>query len=197
MDIENEKYSSAIEHIDTIIADIDDHIKKKKDFTAFVLLALGIEFLGNFFDNNPFDMGGQSEIRYGHALKNLFPDWYKNNQTFMYKEFRGPLVHQYRTGDNIYLTSVCKNTAKLEDHRTTRDNKRIFVVEQLFNDFKSAADKLKNIAKKPNYQAKDKSTSSYAGITILTIKDDENSSNRFLPVSGTPYTYKTDDDKKK
>jgi hypothetical protein len=169
--METEKYSSSVQHIDTIIADIDYQITSKKDFVAFVLIALGIEFLGNFFDTNPYDMKGESETRYGNALSNLFPDWYKNNQTWMYKEFRGPLIHQYRTGDEIYLTSVCKNNAKLTDHLKKIDNKRIFVVETLFADFKKAADRLKNITQKTNYTGHNKLTEKYSGIKRLIVPE--------------------------
>jgi hypothetical protein len=147
MEIEKLSYTTSIKHVDTIIADIEDHIKNKQDFVAFILIALGIEFLGAFFDDKDFDNFGQSEARFKNSVSNLFKDvWYKNNSNWLFEVFRGPLIHQYRAGDKILLTSVCKNNAPISDHLRIVNNKRVFVLEKLFEDFKLAASRLKNIA---------------------------------------------------
>lgn len=56
------------------------------------------------------------------------------------------MIHQYRTGDKILLTSVCKNNAPITDHLKLAEDKRVLILEQLFEDFKLAASKLKNTA---------------------------------------------------
>lgn len=80
MEIEKKSFTTSIQHVDTIIADIEDHIKNKQDFVAFILIALGIEFLGAFYDDKDFNDFGQSETRFKNSISNLFKnDWYKNN----------------------------------------------------------------------------------------------------------------------
>lgn len=147
MKIEKKNYTTSIQHIDTIIADIEDHIQYNQDFVAFILIALGIEFLGSFFDDKEFNDFGQSKIRFKNAISNLFKNnWYKNNSDWLFEDFRGPLIHQYRTGHTLLLTSVCKNKAPISDHLKLAGNKRIFILQQLFEDFKLAGNKLKNIS---------------------------------------------------
>jgi len=143
------KTNSGLEHLDIIIADLDSLISNKQDFIAFIIIALGIEFMGNFYDGKDFNDFGQSDTRFKNALSNLFKNkWYKNNSDWMFKNLRGPLIHQYRPGDTILLTSFCKNKAGLELHLTTVHEKRVFVLEQLVIDFKLAVQMLKNEFKK-------------------------------------------------
>ena len=139
------KLNTTIEHIETIKNNIQSLIDKKEDFTAFIIIALGIEFLGCFYDNKPFDEKGQSENRFKKGVGLFNKSWYKQNQKWMYKHFRGPLVHQFWTGSEMVLTSYCKNNAPKEAHlKQDENNKRIFIVEEIFEDFKIAANNLKN-----------------------------------------------------
>ncbi len=144
-----EKQTNAIEHIDLIIADIKDHIEKKSDFVGFILVALGIEYLGCFSDEKPFTDYGQSEIRFKNGLKFFKNKWYANNSQWLFETFRGPLIHQYRIGTNLVLTSKCKNQAELSLHLQKQEGSRVFVLEQLFEDYKNAVIKFKNEAAKP------------------------------------------------
>ena len=105
--------------------------------------------MGSFYDEKGFNDFGQSDKRFKNALTNLFKNkWYNNNSDWIFKNFRGPLIHQYRPGDAILLTSNCKNGADLKMHLKVVDGKRLFVLEQLFNDFKLAVNKFKNEIKK-------------------------------------------------
>jgi len=143
--------NSGLDHLDIIIADIDSLITNKHDFVAFIIIALGIEFIGNFYDGDDFADFGQSDTRFKTGLTKFFKNnWYKNHSDWLFKNFRGPLIHQYRPSDTILLTSYCKNKASLKLHLTVVDGKTIFVLEQLFSDFKTAIKKLKNDLKKPS-----------------------------------------------
>ena len=143
------KTNSGLEQLDIIIADIESLISYKQDFIAFLIIALGIEFMGSFYDEKDFNEFGQSETRFKNALSNLFKNlWYKNNSDWMFKNFRGPLIHQYRPGDTILLTSFCKNKADSCLHLSSVNGKNIFVLEQLLIDFKLAVQRLKNELKK-------------------------------------------------
>jgi hypothetical protein len=141
--------STAIEHVDIIIADIQDHIDKKSDFVGFILVALGIEYLGCFLDEKPFTDFGQSEIRFKNGLKFFKNPWYKNNSNWLFETFRGPLIHQYRIGPGLLITSNCKNQANLSLHLQEFEGNRIFVLEQLFEDYKQAVTRFKNEVAKP------------------------------------------------
>jgi len=167
--------NSGLEHLDIIIADIDSLISNKQDFLAFIIIALGIEFTGNFYDGKDFNDFGQSEIRFKNGVSNLFKNkWYKNHTVWMFKDFRGPLIHQYRPGDTILLTSYCKNKAALDLHLTTVDGKTVFVLEQLFIDFKYAVQKLKNEFSKPsNSLNKEKINGDFMAIIEINLSEED------------------------
>lgn len=170
---------TSVEHIDTIIDQINSLILKKEDFTAFILIALGIEYLGNFFDSEEIFKLGQSKKRFKEGVK-LFPsDWYSNHDVWLYENFRGPLVHQLWTGTEIALTSNCNHDAPLSHHLKKEDGKVIFILEKLFEDFKSAAHKLKNNSRKDNRLNKVKFNQTYS--EILEIEMDGIS----IPCSGS------------
>ncbi len=138
--------STALEHVDIIIADIHDHIDKKSDFVGFILISLGIEYLGCFLDEKPFSDFGQSKSRFKNGLSFFKNNWYKNNSEWLFESFRGPLVHQYRIGAGLLITSNCKNGADLNLHLREYQNNKIFVLEQLFEDYKQAVKKFKHEA---------------------------------------------------
>jgi hypothetical protein len=150
-------------------------IATKNDFIGFIIIALGIEFLGSFYDEKDFNDFGQSDKRFKNALTNLFKNkWYNNNSDWVFKNFRGPLIHQYRPGDAILLTSYYKNGAELKLHLETVDGKRIFVLEQLFADFKLAIQKFKNeIKKTSNSLNKAKINGEFMSIVEINISDQD------------------------
>ena len=189
------KTNSALEHLDIIIADVQNLIDNKQDFIGFLIIALGIEFMGSFYDEKDFNDFGQSETRFKNALSNLFKDQrYRNKKDWLFKQFRGPLIHQYRPGDEIQLTSKCKNDAPLDLHWKPSDLKIVFVLEQLFDDFKTAVQKLKNeIEKASNSLNKEKINGGYMGIKEIHILPEDNISGntRFIPSSGTTNSHIT------
>jgi hypothetical protein len=169
------KEFSPLDHIHNLTGDAERLIAAKEDFVAFIVLALGTEFLGSFYDADDFNKYGNSETRFKNALKNLFKNnWYNNNLTWMYEQFRGPLVHQYRMGPEIALTSVCKNNAPLDHHLKMEATKRIFILEQYFADFKAALKSLENLVEKKNNSLnKDKLEQEY--MKIVQIEKDNKS----------------------
>lgn len=175
MNTKIKKENSGLQHLDIIIADIENLVTAKSDFIGFVIIALGIEFMGSFFDEKSFNDFGQSDRRFKNALANLFKNkWYHNNSDWVFRNFRGPLIHQYRPGDSILLTSHCKNGADLKLHLQTADGKRIFVLEQLFSDFKQAVQKFKNeIKKTSNSLNKEKINDGFMSIIEIGILDQD------------------------
>ncbi len=141
--------NNAIQHFSNIENEIAKLIETKNDFTAFVILALGIEFIGVFLDGKDFD-AGKSEFRFTNGLDEFKNKWYHTNRKLVFKHFRGPLVHQLRPSDQIILTSICKNNANPEEHLKKTDETYTFVLEVLFQDFKEAVTRLKTKLSKKN-----------------------------------------------
>lgn len=153
---EHQENTIAQEHINLINENIQCLINSKLDFHAFIILSIGIEFIGAFTDSFDFNEFGESKSRFKNAFDHWFSNgWYKEHKGWIYENLRGPLVHQYRAGKEILLTSKCKNGVDLSLHLTDSDGKTIFVLEQLFEDFKSACDKLKREFEKEDNPYKD------------------------------------------
>ena len=96
--------------------------------------------------------------------KTQYQSGYRDCLKWLYKYLRGPLIHQYRTGENIYLTSVCKNKAPLSEHLKKKDDRLILVLEQFFSDFKNAAISFSNLVNKNNSLNKQKLQQEYSSI---------------------------------
>jgi hypothetical protein len=144
-----------------------------------------------------FNDFGQSDTRFNNALSNLFRNqWYKNNSDWLFKNLRGPLIHQYRPGDPILLTSYCKNKVDLNLHLTDVDGKKVFVLERLFSDFKLAAQKLKNEVKKPsNSLNKRKINNEFMAIVEINISSEDEifGKTSFFPESSGTTSLKIDE----
>lgn len=160
------KKFNATEQVDILENDIAACIQNKQYFVGFVLVALGIEYLGALLDDKEFFELGQSEKRFCKALKELFKnEWYGKNSDFLFKEFRGALLHQYRPGKNVELTH-----GDISKHLTKKEEVVSFVIEQFFADFKLA----KNVylKKKDTGQAnKKKSLLDYMTVGQITSND--------------------------
>lgn len=142
---------SLVEQIDKLLGDVKDLIGLKRDFEAFIIISIGIEVLGSFYDSENIEDFGQSENRFKNCLKNDFKNkWYTNNAEKTFKNLRGPLVHQYRCGPEILIASACKSNAIKNQHLKTVNGQTLFVLEQLFEDFQDAFKRSKNNLNKQN-----------------------------------------------
>jgi len=165
---------TTIEHLGVIESDIEKLIEYQIDFNAFIIICLGIEFLGSFSDDKPFNKKGQSEKRFKMGLKYFKNNWYKQNKKILYEDFRGYLIHQYRPSSELYLTSTCKHGIPAENHLKISNSKRIIVLEALFEDFKQAIQKFKNVIEKPNSLNKKKLEQNYTRIGPIKSPIDNN-----------------------
>lgn len=153
--------TKALEHFGNIEKEINHLISSKCDFTSFLLISIGIELLGAFVDGKGFSEKGNSDVRFKNGLEFFKNTWYQKEKQWIYKNYRGALVHQYRPGEGILLTSVFKNDADIKMHLTVKDGNVLFVLEQLFEDFKEAIEKLKTTLSRPNSYNKDKPNEDY------------------------------------
>lgn len=132
-------------------------------------IVLGIEYLGNFSDEKDFTEFKQSEVRFKNGLDYFKDTWYLNNKELLFRDLRWPLIHQYRPGDKIRLTSNCKQNAPLTDHLKLDDSQnRILVLEKFFDDFKQAVKRFKNKIKSINSLNKEKLEAKYCSVSQVT-----------------------------
>ncbi len=143
---------TAIEQLDIIIDDVQNLLNHKLDFNAFITIIIGIEYLGNFSDSDEFTEYENSRIRFNNGLDRFKDKWYSKNKVLLFEELRGPLIHQYRTGEKLLLTSNCVQNAPVKDHKQkTPESQVILVIEQLFVDFKEACLIFKKEINKPQH----------------------------------------------
>ena len=136
--------STSVEHLDIIINDVQKMIDNNIDFNAFIIITLGIEYLGNFSDEKDFTEFKQSEIRFKNGLNYFKGNWYQNNKELLFKGLRGPLIHQYRPGEKIRLSSCCNQNATIKDNlEKDESGNTILILEQFFEDYKVAVETFK------------------------------------------------------
>ena len=129
-----------------LIADTKKLIDAGFHYFAFSTICQGIEYIGAFFDTKTFEEPKQSEKRFTNAIKFLFvkrnKDFYRQHQTFLFKQLRGCLIHQFRPSHEILLSSTKNGWAK-EKHLQTLENKyRLFLIEEFYLDFIEACENL-------------------------------------------------------
>jgi hypothetical protein len=117
-------------------------------YIKFLNLAIGIEYLGACLDHYPFDKDGESEKRFNEALKKLFNKKYekyakKGSDVYFFEDFRCPFVHQLRPGKKIVLTHRKESNDEGTRHLTPLETgELVFVLEDFFDDFEDAANRL-------------------------------------------------------
>lgn len=60
---------------------------------ALIMILIGIEYVGSFFDNEPFEKAGLSEKRFNTALKKLFTKEIYQQRNYLYRTLRAQLIH--------------------------------------------------------------------------------------------------------
>lgn len=129
-------------------------------YMKFINLAVGIEYLGAFFDSEDFIEEGLSQDRFDKALKKLFPKKYlkyskADNQFYLYEKFRCSFVHQLRPGNNVVITyrdeSKKEGTTHLEP---TKSGLLVLVLEDFFEDFEKACKTLFKLDRKGKLPSK-------------------------------------------
>lgn len=137
---------------------IFDH--KGSAYIKFINLAVGIEYLGAFFDSKDFIKEGLSQQRFDKALKKLFPKKYlkyskAGNKFYLYEKFRCPFVHQLRPGHNVVVTHRDESKKEGTTHlKPTKSGLLVLVLEDFFEDFEKACFKLFRLDKKGKLPSK-------------------------------------------
>ena len=117
----------------------------------FILIAVGIEFLGACLDQQHLKATARSEKRFNMAITKLFPNKYHHfakpgSIPYLYSDFRCPVIHQFRAGKSIYLSTAHEShTSRHLSYDS--DGSLILVAEEFYQDMAvAAAEFIKRIA---------------------------------------------------
>lgn len=142
------KSSEAIIHIREVILNDYAHIMDAPDGTIgkFILIAVGIEYLGACLDRQHMNATGRSEKRFNTAIRELFPNKYhhftlQKSIPNLFVDFRCPLIHQFKPGHSLTLCSL--QEAHRKSHLSYHaGGSLILVAEEFYKDLASAGDQL-------------------------------------------------------
>lgn len=114
------------------------------DYLAFVIIGQGIEMLGSFFDDKPFDHYeyGLPKKRFTKGIT-LMDAKYQSLETFLWENLRCGLAHQLKPKREITLTSHRSGAPDIANlYKGDKTNLTYLVVDTLFKDFKVACEKV-------------------------------------------------------
>ncbi len=116
-------------------------------YLGFGLISQSIEFLGACLDPYAWDQKGISADRFKLAIKELFPDKYKEHtkgKFDLYSNLRCSLVHSSRPGNPISLSERKHEiNANLKDmHLKIQSDKLLLIYEDFLQDFEMACTNL-------------------------------------------------------
>ncbi len=85
-------------------------LSPESPISKFILIAVGIEFLGACIDKQHMNSTARSEKRFNLAIQKLFPKKYHHFTKMdsvpnLYKDFRCPILHQFKSGNAVSLYS--------------------------------------------------------------------------------------------
>jgi len=117
-------------------------------YGKFILIAVGIEFLGACLDKQHLNATARSEIRFNSAIMKLFPKQYhhfvkKESVPNLYLDFRCPIIHQFRCGKSIALYSNTQNDFSGQKHLNYHSEGALMLIaEDFYRDLAAAGNKL-------------------------------------------------------
>jgi hypothetical protein len=112
----------------------------------FILIAVGIEFLGACLDRQHMNATARSEKRFNSALRELFPKKYhhftqQKSIPNLFPDFRCPLIHQFKAGKYICLYTL-EETDRHNHLSYQSGGSLILVAEEFYKDLAGAAREL-------------------------------------------------------
>jgi len=134
-----------------LIRDIQGLIDKDFDYFAFVIIGQGIEMLGSFFDDKPFDYyEPRLPLKRFKKGLTLMDTKYQEMENILWENLRCGLAHQLKPKRDIYLTSYKSGgNDSINTYRGDKSGYIYFVVDSLFKDFKIACEKVIDKLKDP------------------------------------------------
>jgi hypothetical protein len=114
----------------------------------FILIAVGIEFLGGCLDRQHMNATGRGEKRFNNAVRELFPKKYHHftkpqSVPNLYIDFRCPVIHQFTAGKGVHLCSANHaSEGGLKHLSYNSEGSLILVAEDFYTDLTHAAQAL-------------------------------------------------------
>lgn len=89
-----------------IIKQAEKLIKNKSYLAAIIILTIGIEVMGGFFDKKPLKSPKQSKARFNIAINKLFGGKYSaiNGNDSLYEMLRNQLIHSLTISNKIQIS---------------------------------------------------------------------------------------------
>jgi hypothetical protein len=136
--------------ISQVLVDEIGSISVSNVYLSFVLISIGIEFLGKCIDDETSDWnaGGKSEKHFNLAISKLMPKYRPYN---LYKLLRCGLSHSLAPQEGLSLSENKNNTIHLS---IKSDGTLILNIENFYNDFKDACKIVLNNIDKNVYKNK-------------------------------------------
>jgi len=113
--------------------------------SKFILIAVGIEFLGACLDRQHMKATARGEKRFNLAIGKLFPKPYHHfiktdAVPNLYHDFRCPVIHQFRAGKSVFLcSSQDQNEHQIRHLSYNTEGSLILIVEEFYEDLAVAA----------------------------------------------------------
>jgi len=136
-----------------LIEESEKLLEAKFYFPAFFLVSQGIETLGAFMDKKPLAAKAQSKKRFNLAIQQLFNTGYKqlSDDNWLYKQLRCNISHMCSTGGFITL---CSRKENIGQHLNLINGQRLFIIEDLVEDFHKACFKVMDLLEKEELKQK-------------------------------------------
>ncbi|MCX6227225.1 MAG: hypothetical protein NTV01_21170 [Bacteroidia bacterium] len=129
---------------DVILTDFAKIMESKESAIGkFILIAVGIEFLGACLDKQHIRATARSEKRFNTAIRELFPKKYhhftrQESIPNLFVDFRCPIIHQFKPGKSLTLCSL-EDTDRHNHLSYHAGGSLILVVEEFYKDLAIAA----------------------------------------------------------
>lgn len=146
--IESTKTKFPIDFIrGTLIGTLGSMLPKNKigyPYELFILIAIGIEFLGACEDNLGWhkEERGLSKARFMNGL-DLFPTQYYRHKKFLYKKLRCGMAHTFAPASGLGIGENRHGTGNLIGKVENQETIELQLnLESFYSDFKSACEKV-------------------------------------------------------
>lgn len=136
-EIQNKKYQYPKDFIKGVLINEIGDITKTHAYLSFVLISVGIEFLGRCIDDS-VRWEEQKSGLFNNAIAKLMPKYMPYR---LYELLRCGLAHSMTPQKGLDLTETRHNKKHLS---VDSDGKLVLVIEDFYNDFKCACEKVIN-----------------------------------------------------
>lgn len=170
--IKSNRSKPTIEFIEgTLIGTLGSMLPKRKrgyPYELFILIAIGIEFLGACEDQYGWnkEKRGLSRTRF-YAGLDLFPDEYHKHKAFLYKKLRCGMAHIFAPaaglglGENKWKSGNLIGTSHKQETISLQLN-----IQSFYGDFRKACEKVVRKIKKAEYPKNSKVYKSFLSVPV-------------------------------